>query len=202
MRRITFERNQGSFIVREELEGSSEAYYRCSFENGFRRMSELNQEGFREVRTPMGTPDLKYVWEKWRTGTKIITVFGKWVESFTSTSANVVSQLVVWVCGRVGTWIVSTAVMSIVWMKNTSDCVTRSGIYTRWRELNRLQRKRRTEVVEIAVELQDVLPDATDYQLHDAILDCTGRQLTEVEKQLAVIAYDNDAETAYKSIWW
>jgi hypothetical protein len=68
--------------------------------------------------------------------------------------------------------------------------------------LNKLQRARRTEVIEIADELSDVLPDATDYQLHDAVYDCIGRQLTEVEKRLAIIAYDENPETARKSIWW
>jgi hypothetical protein len=52
MRRITFKRSEGSFIVREVIDGRLEATYRDSFERGYRRMTELVDEGFRESREP------------------------------------------------------------------------------------------------------------------------------------------------------
>jgi hypothetical protein len=61
---VTFERSQGSFMVREQLEGSLEAHYRCSFEHGFRRMSELQSEGYREVSSSELIRRNQYIWEK------------------------------------------------------------------------------------------------------------------------------------------
>jgi hypothetical protein len=48
MRRVTFKRSEGSFIVREFINGWLETTYRDSFERGYRRMNELVDEGFRE----------------------------------------------------------------------------------------------------------------------------------------------------------
>ena len=57
-------------------------------------------------------------------------------------------------------------------------------------------------IIEIGNELSDVLPDPTDRQILDAVEDCIGRQPTDAEGALALIAYEHDEETAKRSIWY
>jgi hypothetical protein len=58
------------------------------------------------------------------------------------------------------------------------------------------------QIIEIAEELQDVLPDPSNNDLYDAVEDCIGRPPTDVEKRLIVIAYEQNAQTAIGSVWW
>lgn len=57
-------------------------------------------------------------------------------------------------------------------------------------------------IVEIAVETQDVLPDAPDWKIMECVEDCIGRRLNDFEERLVMVAYETDADTAKASIWY
>lgn len=62
--------------------------------------------------------------------------------------------------------------------------------------------RRKNEIIEIAEEAQEVLFDPHDAQIVDLVEDCTGYHLSEPEKRLALVAFNENAETARASIWW
>lgn len=59
-------------------------------------------------------------------------------------------------------------------------------------------------IVEIAHECNTYGPgpDANDNDVVECVEDCIGRQVTDREKRLIMVAYNCDEETALRSIWY
>lgn len=73
--------------------------------------------------------------------------------------------------------------------------------------MNLEQRKkvRRDQIIEIAEECQELGPgpDAPDHILFQCIEDCIGgRTLSYGEERLVLVAYNENAETAKRSVWY
>lgn len=64
--------------------------------------------------------------------------------------------------------------------------------------------QRKDTIIEIAEECQTLGcgPDASDYQLFETIEECIGYRLTDVQQRLALVAFNENAETAKKSVWY
>ena len=64
---------------------------------------------------------------------------------------------------------------------------------------------RKDTIVEVADEArtdQVLLPDYNELDLYELVEDCTGFNLSDVERRLVVVAFEVDAATAKKSFWY
>jgi hypothetical protein len=63
-RKVAFARRPGGFLVRETKDEKLEAVYLASYEKAFRMMTDLQNEGFREVSTSSVITRKSYVYVK------------------------------------------------------------------------------------------------------------------------------------------